>query len=356
MFFYKAYGLNIHSNFFLSELIKSENQADIYIKKSQVKLPQLETTSINRQGIEAYFGGTGREAYLQWQGVATLLAEDGHTLIVDPDADIEPQLLNLYILSEALGLILYQRRLFLLHASAVKIGEQVIIFAGKPGAGKSTTAAAFAKQGYTVLADDMVAIDLQKFSDELTSPANSKSPPNPPTHLFKGGSRWDRRLGGQGNMNSSSPQSWGARGAMVYPAFPQLKIWESAAKGLGYDLSSLPRLFPGSRKRVIRKPENFPTQPFPLAHIFFLEESNDFTIKPLAGTEAFFYLSRFFPLPSQLLQGEALEKHFQQCIQLISQVDLWKIENPKDFKILNNLINWVERKMEVTLVKEKVCC
>ncbi|MDJ0795936.1 MAG: hypothetical protein QNJ51_03725 [Calothrix sp. MO_167.B12] len=300
MFLYQAYRLNIQSEFLLSELIKSENKTDIYIQKNKIKLPKLESTSINRQRKEAYFGGNTQEAYLRWEGVASLLAKNGDTLIVNPDSyDINPQLLSLYILSEALGLILYQRGLFLLHASAVKVGEQVVIFVGFPGAGKSTTAAAFAQLGYTVLADDMVAIDL-----------NSEDKP------------------------------------MVYPAFPQIKIWQPAVEGLGYDISTLPTLFPGSRKRIIRQPKNFPTKPFPLTHIFFLEEGSNFQVNPRLGNDAFLNLARFFPLPSQLLEGKALEQHFQQCLQLINQIELWEIKIMKDFNTLKKLINWVEQKVK----------
>jgi hypothetical protein len=309
MFSYQAYGLNIRSDFPLPELLQGGDEADIYIQKGKLKPPPLEPTSINRQGIEALFGGTPQEAYLHWQGIATLLAKDGTTLIVEPDSnDIEPQLLNLYILSEALGIILYQRGLFLLHASAIKIGEQVVIFAGTPGAGKSTTAAAFARCGYTVLADDMVAMSLDS-----------------------------------------------AGKLMVYPAFPQIKILPSAVKGLGYNLSSLPPLFSGSRKRVIRQKESFPIEPYPLAHIFFLEDGANLKITKMVKTEAFFSLARFFPLPSDLLQGTALEHHFQQCVQLTGQVDSWKVENPKTFNALKDLVTWVERKLKRTQTKDEVC-
>jgi hypothetical protein len=299
LFFYNAYKLNIHSAFPIPELTKSANKPDIYIQKDKIKPPKLEPTSIQRQGIEALFGGNINEAYLKWPGVSTILAKDGNTLIVDPDSnDIDPQLLNLYILSEALGLILYQRGFFLLHASAVKIDEQVVIFAGCPGAGKSTTAAAFAQCGYTVLGDDMVAISL-----------NSKGK------------------------------------AMVYPAFPQIKIWPATVKGLGYNQSNLPPLFSGSRKRVIQNKENFPDKPFPLAHIFIVEDGAEFKITKMLGTEAFLSLARFFPLPSGILEGVAREQHFQECIQLANQADIWKLENPKDFRVLKQLITWVEQKI-----------
>ncbi len=141
---------------------------------------------------------------------------------------------------------------------------------------------------------------------------------------------------------------------IVYPAFPQLKIWQPAIEGLGYDISTLPTLYPGSRKRVIKQPENFPTTPFPLAHIFFLEDGSDLKVIPMEGNNAFLTLARFFPLPSQLLEGKTLEYHFQQCLQLISQVALWKIERLKDFKILKELITWVEQKVAVTQKKDKV--
>lgn len=308
MSFYKAYNLNLYSDFFLPELLRGEKQIDIDIQKGKINLPQLKPTSIQRQGIEALFGGNLNEAYLRWLGVTTILAKDGNTLIVDPDSDnIDPQLLNLYILSEALGLILYQRGLFLLHASAIKIGEQVVIFAGTPGAGKSTTAAAFAKCGYTVLADDMVAMSLDS-----------------------------------------------ARKPLVYPAFPQIKIWQSAVKGLGYNPSSLPLLFADSRKRVIRQKENFPIEPFPLAYIFILEEGEDLKITKMDGANAFLSLARFFPLPSDLLQGTALERHFQQCVQLTREVDIWKVENPKNFETLKKLVRWAEGELGEAQKQEEV--
>lgn len=81
-----------------------------------------------------------------------------------------------------------------------------------------------------------------------------------------------------------------------------------------------------------------------LAHIFIIEEGAEFNITKMLGTEAFFSLSRFFSLPSDLLQGVAREQHLQQCIQLANQTDIWKLENPKDFRFLKQLIAWVEEK------------
>ena len=46
-----------------------------------------------------------------------------------------------------------------LHASCVAVDDRAIALLGRPGAGKSTTAAAFAQLGYSVLSDDVVVLD-----------------------------------------------------------------------------------------------------------------------------------------------------------------------------------------------------
>jgi hypothetical protein len=63
-----------------------------------------------------------------------------------------------YLLGPVLGIVLRMRGVTCLHASAVSIGDRGVAFVGAAGAGKSTTAAAFARQGYGVISDDIVAL------------------------------------------------------------------------------------------------------------------------------------------------------------------------------------------------------
>jgi hypothetical protein len=63
-----------------------------------------------------------------------------------------------YLLGPVLGILLRIRGVTCLHASAVALGGQAVAFVGAEGAGKSTTAAAFAREGYAVLSDDVVAL------------------------------------------------------------------------------------------------------------------------------------------------------------------------------------------------------
>jgi hypothetical protein len=63
-----------------------------------------------------------------------------------------------YLLGPVLGLMLRLRGNTCLHASAVNYEGRCIAFLGPAGAGKSTTAAAFARDGHAVLSDDIAAL------------------------------------------------------------------------------------------------------------------------------------------------------------------------------------------------------
>ena len=75
-----------------------------------------------------------------------------------------------YLLGPVLGLLLRFRGITCLHASAVAIGGSVIAFVGAEGAGKSTTAAAFARAGYAAVSDDVVAL-VERDGDFFVSPS-----------------------------------------------------------------------------------------------------------------------------------------------------------------------------------------
>src|SRR5207245_7692556 len=62
-----------------------------------------------------------------------------------------------YLLGPILGLVLRLRGVTCLHASAVAFGDRSVAFVGQTGAGKSTTAAAFARPACGVISDALVS-------------------------------------------------------------------------------------------------------------------------------------------------------------------------------------------------------
>jgi hypothetical protein len=86
-----------------------------------------------------------------------LVAPDGGELLCDPEpASVEWTTL---ITAQALPLAATLRGLEVLHASGVVVDDKALLFAGAPGAGKSSLAAALLHRGATLLSDDTVALE-----------------------------------------------------------------------------------------------------------------------------------------------------------------------------------------------------
>ncbi len=305
--YYQAYGININSDLPLPELLVGGKGENLKIHQGEISnLPKLKPTSIKRQGIEAFFGGDSKTAYLSWEGVVTFKAESGKILTVAPQMrEIDPQFLNLYILSEALGMILFQQGLFLLHGSAVKLEDQdrAIIFIGEGGAGKSTTAAAFANLNpkNQVISDDLVAIEITEKKE-----------------IF------------------------------VRPAFPQIKLWHNTINSMGYDVNSLTPLFQGSNKYIIKNNNYFSNKYLKIAGIYVLKDSPKLKITKMLGKEAFLSLLNFFPCPNDLLTGVDLQHHFWQSSEILAKIPILKLERPKQFDIFPHLVNQIISSLNFT--------
>ncbi len=63
-----------------------------------------------------------------------------------------------HVFGNGFALVLQLRGITALHASAVVVNEQAVLFLGRTGVGKSTVCAAFAQRGYELLTDDFAAL------------------------------------------------------------------------------------------------------------------------------------------------------------------------------------------------------
>jgi hypothetical protein len=132
-----------------------------------------------------------------------------------------------YLLGPILGLLLRLRGVTCLHASAVAFQDRSVAFVGPQGAGKSTTAAALARQGFGVLSDDIVAL-----------------------------------VERDGAFH-------------VMPAYPHLSLWPDSVKILYGSAEALPRFIPDWDKRRMDLGErgtHFQNRSLPLGAIYVLGE------------------------------------------------------------------------------------
>jgi hypothetical protein len=147
-----------------------------------------------------------------------------------------------YLLGPVLGFVLRLRGINCLHASAVAIGGRACAFVGASGNGKSSTAAAFAREGYAVMSDDVT----------------------PVRHC-------DGRF-------------------VAQPAYPRLRLWPESVEALFGDRETLPAIVPGWDKRFLdlaHPPFRFQREPLPLGAIYLLDASPGApSIEPVAARDA----------------------------------------------------------------------
>jgi hypothetical protein len=294
MHYYKAFGLNIQSETDLPELSTGNINVncDVVIKKAEFVVPTTTKTNIFRRGIKAEFAQDNADnLYLHWDGIASYKAVEGNVLYFTPLTP-DNNKLSLFTVSEALGLILFQRKHFLLHASSVLVGNEAWCFMGAPGAGKSTTAAAFLKAGCQLLSDDLTAI------------------------MFTNGEPY------------------------IVPAYPQLKIWDNTVRGLNYDRTGLQPVSEGVNKFAYQPKKSFSHEKVRLRKIIFLHKDESIAgMRALNAKEIPTNMLENFPLPLGLLEGEALKLHFTQCFQCAAHAETWHLRRPEGF---GNLEAWVD--------------
>jgi hypothetical protein len=172
-------------------------------------------------GMEFWLDRKGTSVWAIWPAASSL--EDAATFLLGP----------------VLGLLLRLRGVTCLHASAVAFDDRAVAFVGDESAGKSTTAAAFARRGHPVISDDVVAI-----------------------------------VEREGAFH-------------VLPAYPYLSLWPDSVKMLYGPDKTLPTFSANWDKRVLSLAEDrlrFEERSLPLVAIFLLGERSSNGAAPFLET------------------------------------------------------------------------
>jgi hypothetical protein len=292
MHHYTAYGLCIASDTTLPELLMATGHADgnVCIRAGRVDLPpDLKPSS----GALRWARPT--DACLSYDGAGHYQISNGREIVIDRAPDADEQLVRLYLLGPALAILLHQRQLLVLHASAVSVNGQVSVFAATKGEGKSTFAAAMHSRGHPLVADDLLPIDL----------------------------RDPQRL-------------------LVQPGFPQLKLMPEAAAQLSARPDELPRLHPDFEKRAQAAGRDFPRDPLPLSRIFILESGQIDSIETIPPQQRFVELVRHSYLAPLLgMTGEAAV-HFRQVVALARRVPVLRLRRRRQLSTLSDAARLVE--------------
>lgn len=292
---YLGFGLGIHSYLPLPELVLAETNSDVRVCKGEVSCSQAYGTASSIRWDAAPDG----EVRLLHEEVGKVLVRGGSKIIVEPTPSVDERVLRLFILGPALSLLLHQRGLLVLHASAVAVRDSAIAFLGMKGSGKSTMAAAMHLNGHGIVADDAVAVDFDSTGSSI-----------------------------------------------VVPAFPQLKLWPDSAAALGVAPEELSLLHPQFEKRARRVARGFQQSPLPLRRIYVLAEDIDQKIEILPSQEAFVELVRHSHAArfvSMLEATRTAASHFRQCVKLTNCVPVCRLKRPRSLSALATVTELVEQ-------------
>ncbi|MCW3837667.1 hypothetical protein OM513_16590 [Sphingomonas canadensis] len=138
-----------------------DGAADVEIRRGEVP----ETLGEEKSGDLPYQISGSRMLLKVPSGIRYLI-EDGCRIVYSRSAEHEDGDVSLFLLGSAWAALCYQRGLIPLHASAVYIDGKVHAFTGRPGAGKSTLAAALSARGHPFFTDDVLIIDPARLSPD----------------------------------------------------------------------------------------------------------------------------------------------------------------------------------------------
>ena len=295
---YQAYGLHIASTRELPELNAASHAdapVDVRVEDAApLGAPEVDSES----GRAVTLRGSpdpSQDVYLYWTEIGTLRVTGGNRIRVHAHLDVPPSTLRLPLLGVAFGVLLHQRRLLTLHASAVSIGGIAAAFVGWKGAGKSTIAAALQTRGHALLTDDVLALQ---------------------------------------------PDEWTVR-----PAFPQIKLREASADAVG--AGSLDRLAPAVEKYALRNPDAFCTAAAPLGAIFVLTVADQIGARRLNGRHTLMNVMAQTYAPRFLGSDGTGPEVFAWCNALAQTIPVVELHRPRDLQRLGEsaacVETWIER-------------
>ncbi|MDE3135180.1 MAG: hypothetical protein KGL59_01280 [Acidobacteriota bacterium] len=247
---YRLYGMDMASDRTLTGLDPSDapREPDVVCRLGQLptgfdaanlqqQKPTYSSRILDAQGVpilRVWHDSSSQLYCFQYcEGLTFLIDEDGARIWARWVDGITEELVTAFFLSQVLAFVLHLRGCICFHASSVVIEGRAVLFAGNPGRGKSSTAAAFAERGCPVLADDVSVL-------------------------------------------RSDPGT----GLLALPGPPRVCLWPDSAEFVyGADAAEqLPEFVPWENKRLVRlgrSPGKYQDEPAPLGAVYLLAPRSD---------------------------------------------------------------------------------
>lgn len=298
-FRYQVYGIRLRSEVRLPELASSEEETcDVRIRVGPV---MRHATEEPRRGC---FEADAERVFLFYEEIGALMMDRGQEIVVERADEVDEGFLRAILLGQGLGLILHQRGLLTLHASAISMRRGAVAFWGAKGAGKSTTSAALHRHGHPLVTDDVLAVDIE--TDEATSR---------PT---------------------------------VRPGFGRMKLRSDAARALlDSAAEELPHVYQQHKDKRLWHPDGSLAQAsLPLHTIYELSFGDRIHAELIAPPDAALSMLKHSFTAGVALPTRSAARHFRQGTALLKHVPVFSLTRPRSLAALPDLVAYVEEHVE----------
>jgi hypothetical protein len=288
MYHYWCFGITIESELQFPEFITSNNDsADVTISFGEVPL-QLTGEKVSKYPDVSI---SPSEFLLTVKSVGKYYAKDGNTIIVDPEPGVDTSSLRLFLLSNVMAAILYQQQKIPFHASGIIVNEELVLFTGPSGIGKSTTLLGLIEKGYDLFTDDVCVLSENENTGKIEAVAS----------------------------------------------YPMMKLWKNTIDHFRLENSFNHQLRPSVQKYGIFKHQQFKRKAYPVTKLFILsttdENTLEFSVNRLNNIESFKVLQENAYRRSYIELMDLKSVHFTMMSKLVGQCDVLEVKRSVNGKI-----------------------
>lgn len=239
---------------------------------------------------------TASECRLLIPRVGSFHIKGGRRIVVAPAKGAPLRAIRPWLIGSAWGALCYQRGVFLIHASAVIVRGEAVLFCAPAKGGKSTIAAELTSRGYQLVSDDLCHLNI-------------------PPHGV----------------------------SVVHPSVPRIKLWSDTLAILRHRTAVLqPDQFRVGKFHLVSA-TNCQLEPAPV-HAIYLLEWGDTDIRRLAGINAFRrFLAASIYKPRLLATAEQLSQYSSQALSVLRHVPIWEFRRPRDLAQLRESVDLLTR-------------
>lgn len=243
MYHYMLCGLKVESDLPFPELTpwQGSNDGPFDIEFRLGRVEQL--WDPGEKGVK--FRASGRDRIVfQIERAGRIEIEGGRRVTFDAFEDTDDDRVRIEFIGTTQSMLWYQRGFLPLHASALLVGDRAVAVGAHSHSGKSVIAAALAKRGCPLVADDMMVLDVSR----------------------------------------GSP--------LVLPGYQKLRLWQDACEQFGLMADTIANAHFRPGKFVVGTNAAPADVPVPLTDIFILsgQRQDEFVAEPLERVQAVQYL------------------------------------------------------------------